>query len=73
MQEDILKLFLVGDITYQIKSNEPKTVNELALQSHGSEILRRAIIDLDNKNFEISMPVHDAVLIHCEKKNLRAM
>ena len=43
------------------------------LQSHGSEILRRAIIDLDNKNFEISMPVHDAVLIHCEKKNLRAM
>ena len=41
------------------------------LQSHGSEILRRAIVDLDDEGFEISMPVHDAVLIHMDRKGAR--
>ena len=34
----------------------PRTLMNWPLQSHGSEILRQAIIDLDNANFEISMP-----------------
>lgn len=55
------------------EATNPRRLMNWPLQSHGSEILRRAIIDLDNKNFEISMPVHDAVLIHSKKKNLRAM
>jgi DNA polymerase I-like protein with 3'-5' exonuclease and polymerase domains len=51
----------------------PRRLINWPIQSHGSEILRRAMIDLDEKNFEISMIIHDAVLIHCKKKNLRAM
>jgi DNA polymerase I-like protein with 3'-5' exonuclease and polymerase domains len=51
----------------------PRRLTNWPIQSHGSEILRRAMIDLDEKNFEISMIIHDAVLIHCKKKNLRAM
>jgi len=51
----------------------PRRLLNWPIQSHGSEILRRAMIDLDEKNFEISMIIHDAVLIHCKKKNLRAM
>jgi len=43
------------------------------LQSHGSEILRRALIDLDEAGFEISMPIHDAVLIHMERKSSKEM
>tara|TARA_R110000824_G_scaffold334947_1_gene521511 strand:+ start:2017 stop:3783 length:1767 start_codon:yes stop_codon:yes gene_type:complete len=46
----------------------PRSLMNWPLQSHGSEILRQAIIDLDNANFEISMPVHDAVLIHMDRK-----
>ena len=49
----------------------PRTLMNWPLQSHGSEILRRALIDLDNRNFEISMPVHDAVLIHIDRKGAR--
>jgi len=51
----------------------PRQFMNWPLQSHGSEILRRALIDLDDQDFEIVMPVHDAVLIHCKKKGLRAM
>ncbi len=46
----------------------PRSLMNWPLQGHGSEILRQAIIDLDNENFEISMPVHDAVLIHMDRK-----
>jgi len=55
------------------EATNPRRLMNWPLQSHGSEILRQAIIDLDNANFEISMPVHDAVLIHREKKNLRSV
>ena len=51
----------------------PRRLINWPIQSHGSEILRRAMIDLDERNFEISMIIHDAVLIHCKRKNLRAM
>ncbi|HCI69398.1 MAG TPA: hypothetical protein DHV30_01880, partial [Balneola sp.] len=50
---------------FHITSNEvvnKRTLANWPLQSHGSEILRMAIIDLDEAGFEISMPVHDAVL-----------
>ena len=50
------------------ESVNPRRLMNWPLQSHGSEILRRAIIDLDAAGFEISMPVHDAVLIHMDRK-----
>lgn len=55
------------------ETTNPRRLMNWPLQSHGSEILRRAMIDLDESGFEISMPIHDAVLIHCKRKNLRAM
>ena len=51
----------------------PRRLTNWPIQSHGSEILRRAMIDLDEAGFEISMIIHDAVLLHCKRKNLRAM
>ena len=57
---------------YHLTANDivnPRTLANWPLQSHGSEILRRAIIDLDEAGFEISMPIHDAVLIHMERKS----
>ena len=51
----------------------PRRLMNWPLQSHGSEILRKAIIDLHDSNFEISMPVHDAVLIHMKRKGWREM
>ena len=33
------------------------------IQSHGAEILRKALIDLTDENFEVVALVHDAVLI----------
>ena len=54
------------------ESTNPRRLMNWPLQSHGSEILRRAIIDLDDQGFEISMPVHDAVLIHMPRKNCAA-
>jgi len=61
---------------FHITSNEVVSKRTLAnwpLQSHGSEILRVALIRLDELGFEISMPVHDAVLIHLKRKNFREM
>ena len=61
---------------FNLTSNETVNKRTLAnwpLQSHGSEILRVAIIKLDELGFEISMPVHDAVLLHLEKKGFRDM
>ena len=33
------------------------------IQAHGAEILRKALIDLTDANFEVCALVHDAVLI----------
>ena len=33
------------------------------IQSHGAEILRKALIDLTDENFEVCALVHDAVLL----------
>ena len=61
---------------YYLTSREkvnPRRLANWPLQTQGSEILRRAIIDLDNAGFEISMPVHDAVLVHLERKGWKEM
>ena len=50
----------------------PRRLLNCPIQSHGSEILRRAMIDLDEEGFEISMIVHDAVLIHMKRKGCAA-
>ena len=50
------------------ESVNPRSLMNWPLQGHGSEILRRAIIDLDRAGYEISMPVHDACLIHMDRK-----
>ena len=50
----------------------PRRLLNWPIQSHGSEILRRAMIVLDEEGFEISMIVHDAVLIHMKRKGCAA-
>ena len=39
------------------------------IQSCGSEIIRRTMIDVDETGIEISMIVHDAILVHVPRKN----
>ena len=51
-----------------IEFTNPRRLMNWPLQSHGSEILRRAMIDLYDSGYEISMPVHDALLIHMDRK-----
>ena len=41
------------------------------IQSHGAEILRKALIDLTDENFEVCALVHDAVLIQIPIQNLK--
>ena len=49
----------------------PRQLGNWPIQSHGSEILRRAMIELDDAGFEISMIIHDAILIHMDRKDCR--
>ena len=56
---------------YHITSNKITNSRRLTnwpIQSHGSEILRHAHIGLDEAGFEVSMLVHDAVLLKMDKK-----
>jgi len=60
--------------TYHLNHNElsnPRSLLNWPIQSHGSEILRKAIIHLIDNNYEVSAIVHDAVLIHVPKSNLK--
>jgi DNA polymerase I-like protein with 3'-5' exonuclease and polymerase domains len=60
--------------TYHLSHNElsnPRSLLNWPIQSHGSEILRKAIIDLIDSGYEVSAIVHDAVLIHVPKSNLK--
>ncbi len=50
------------------KDYKPNTLKNWLMQSHGSEILRRAMIFVDEAEIEISMTMHDALLIHIDKK-----
>ena len=61
----------LGDYISDKEKMNLRTLMNWPLQSHGSEILRRALIDLDNEKFEITIPVHDAVLIHIDRKGAR--
>jgi len=55
-------------ITSEEKTN-PRRLTNWPIQSHGSEILRHAHIGLDDAGYEVSMLVHDAVLIHLKQSN----
>ena len=61
----------LGDYISDKEKMNLRTLMNWPLQSHGSEILRRALIDLDNEKFEITIPMHDAVLIHIDRKGAR--
>ena len=50
------------------KIYKPNTLKNWLMQSHGAEILRSAMIAVDEAGIEISMIVHDAMLIHVDRK-----
>ena len=50
------------------KIYKPNTLKNWLMQAHGSEILRRAMIAVDEAGIEISMIMHDAMLIHVDRK-----
>ena len=50
------------------KIYKPNTLKNWPMQSHGSEILRRAMIAVDEAGIEISMIMHDALLVHVDRK-----
>ena len=43
------------------------SIQNWPIQSHGSEVLRQAILDLTEEGFKIVAPVHDALLIEIPK------
>ena len=43
------------------------SIQNWPIQSHGSEVLRQAILDLTDEGFKIIAPVHDALLIEIPK------
>jgi DNA polymerase I-like protein with 3'-5' exonuclease and polymerase domains len=51
-----------------LKITNPRRLTNWPIQSCGSEILRHAHIALDEAGFEVSMLVHDAVLLKMDKK-----
>ena len=46
----------------------PRSLKNWPIQSHGSEMIRHASIAADDAGFEISMCVHDALVVHMDKK-----
>ena len=46
----------------------PRSIKNWPIQSHGSEMIRHAIIAADDAGYEISLCVHDALLVHVKKK-----
>ena len=54
------------------EKNNPKRLANWPVQSCGSEILRMAMIAVDEAGFEISMCVRDALLVHMPRKNCAA-
>ena len=44
------------------------TLKNFLMQSHGAEIMRRAMIAIDEAGIEINMPVHDAILFQVDRK-----
>ena len=54
-------------LTFKEKVN-PRSLKNWPIQSHGSEMIRHAMIAADDAGFEISMCVHDALVVHMDKK-----
>ena len=50
------------------KIYKPNTLKNWLMQAHGSEVLRRAMIAVDEAGIEISMIMHDALLVHVDRK-----
>jgi hypothetical protein len=44
------------------------TLKNWLMQSHGAEIMRKAMIAIDEAGIEINMPVHDAILFQVNRK-----
>jgi len=49
----------------------PRSMLNWPIQSHGSEILRVAMLNLIDEKIELSALVHDAVMVHIPQKNLK--
>ena len=59
---------------YYFKPGElynPRTFYNFPIQAHGSEMLRRALIDLTTAGIEVNALIHDGIVITLNKKNFR--
>ena len=57
------------NITYGEKINKRSLYNFMC-QSHGSEMLRLALIELCEKKFEVNALVHDGILLHTKDQDI---
>ena len=57
------------NITYGEKINKRSLYNFMC-QSHGSEMLRLALIELCEKKFEVNALVHDGILLHTQAQDI---
>ena len=44
------------------------TLKNWLMQSHGAEVMRKAMIAIDEAGIEINMPVHDAILFQVDRR-----
>ena len=59
---------------YYFKPGElynPRTFYNFPIQAHGSEMLRRALIDLSLAGIEVNALIHDGIVITLNRKNFR--
>ena len=59
---------------YYFKPGElynPRTFYNFPIQAHGSEMLRRALIDLTTAGIEVNALIHDGIVITLYRKNFR--
>ena len=59
---------------YYFKPGElynPRTFYNFPIQAHGSEMLRRALIDLTFAGIEVNALIHDGIVITLNRKNFR--
>ena len=59
---------------YYFKPGElynPRTFYNFPIQAHGSEMLRRALIDLTHAGIEVNALIHDGIVLTFNRKNFR--
>ena len=59
---------------YYFKPGElynPRTFYNFPIQSHGSEMLRRALIDLTHAGIEVNALIHDGIVVTLNRKKFR--